>query len=63
MVGFDKTRFGRVSVDLSRAAKARLDKFCRIFRMAKAGYIRAALREKMKKDQRAGRLRNRKRSP
>lgn len=60
MVGFDKTRFGRVSVDLSRAAKARLDKFCRTFRMAKAKYIRAALREKMRADQRAGRLRNRK---
>lgn len=57
-MGWDKFRFARVSVDLTFKAKQRLERFCRILKASQAAYIRAALREKMRQDQRASRLRN-----
>jgi hypothetical protein len=59
---FDKTRFARLSLDLTPRDKERLDRFCRIMDLHKSAYLRAALREKMREDQRRGALRNRKRS-
>ncbi len=61
-MGFDKTRFARLSLDLTPRDKERLDRFCRILGIRKSAYLREILREKMRADERAKRFINRKRS-